>query len=185
MDRAHFRGRVWSALAIRGLVAILFGILALARPGRTLTGLVYLFAAYVIIDGIADLAASVNVAEMGGRWGAMFLVGLTGILVGVVAFANPRITGLALISYIAVWAIVTGLLEIGAAIRLRKVVGGEWKLALAGALTIVFGIVIAAHPAAGLVSIVSVIGVYAILFGVLMLALALRLRGAERRLVTA
>jgi uncharacterized membrane protein HdeD (DUF308 family) len=185
MNRTEFDNRIWGGLAFRGLIAIVFGILALSRPGITATGLVYLFGAYAFLDGIAAIAASVKVAQLGGRWGAMFLVGLTGIVIGVLAFAYPAATALGLIYYIAIWAVITGVLEIAGAIRLRKVIDGEWKLAVAGGLSIVFGVLIFARPHAGMLSMVWVIGVYAILFGALMLALAFRLRGAQRRLVTA
>jgi uncharacterized membrane protein HdeD (DUF308 family) len=185
MNRAEFDNRMWGGLTVRGLLAILFGIFALARPGITAAGLVYLFGAYAFLDGIAAIAASVNVAQLGGRWGAMFLVGLTGILIGVLAFVRPGATAAALIYYIAAWAVLTGVFEIAAAIRLRKAVEGEWKLAVAGVLSIFAGVLIAARPGAGLVSVVWVIGAYAIIFGGLMLALAFALRGAPKRLVTA
>jgi uncharacterized membrane protein HdeD (DUF308 family) len=185
MNRDQFDNRVWGAVAFRGLLAILFGIVALSRPGGTITGLLYVFGAYAFIDGIASIAASVNVAQLGGRWGAMFLVGILGIVIGVLAYINPTATAVGLVYYLAVWAVLTGIFEIAAAVRLRGVIDGEWRLAIAGALSILFGVLIAARPQASMVSIIWVIGAYAIIFGVLMLALAFRLRGAQRRLVTA
>jgi uncharacterized membrane protein HdeD (DUF308 family) len=185
MARAGFENRTVGALALKGAIAIVFGIIALAQPRITVVGLVYLFGAYAFIDGIFAIAASANVAQMNGRWGALFLAGIIGIVVGVLAFVNPSATALGMLYYIALWAVVTGIFEIAAAIRLRKVVEGEWLLALAGAMSIAFGVVIAMRPGAGMVSIVWFLGSYAIVLGVLFIALALRLRATRQRLVTA
>jgi uncharacterized membrane protein HdeD (DUF308 family) len=185
MARPQFDNRTWGGLALRGLVAIAFGILALSRPGGIATGLVYLFGVYVFLDGIFALAASVNVAQMGGRWGAMFLLGIAGMIIGVLTFVYPTATALGLVYYIAVWAVLTGILEIAAAVRLRKIVQGEWMLAVAGVLSIACGIVIGARPGTGMLALVSVVGVYALILGVLLIALAFRLRGAQQRLATA
>ena len=157
MDQAEFDHRVWGGLAFRGFLAILFGLLALSRPGATITGLVYLFAAYALLDGIAAFAASVNVAQLGGHWGAMFLVGMTGVVIGVLSFMNPAVTALGLIYYLAAWAFITGVLEITAAIRLRNVIDGEWRLVVGGALSILFGVLIAGRPGAGMLSMIWVI----------------------------
>src|SRR5262245_56603203 len=119
MAEAGFENRVWGGLALRGVIAILFGILALSRPGITVTGLVYLFGAYVFIDGIFAISASVNVAQMHGRWGAMFLVGVIGVVVGVLAYMNPADTAVGLLYYIAFWLVLAGCFEIAAAVRLR------------------------------------------------------------------
>ncbi len=179
---AQFENRVWGGLALRGVVAILFGILALARPQGAGAALVYLFGAYAFVDGVFALAASMKIAQLQGRWWPMLLVGLVGIAIGVLSFAHPFGTAVGLLYYISAWAIVTGILEVAAEFRLRKVVQGEWMLAVAGALSILFGIVIAARPAAGMLSVIWVIGAYAIIFGALMLGLAFRLRGGQRPL---
>jgi uncharacterized membrane protein HdeD (DUF308 family) len=182
---AQMDNRTWGGLALRGGIAILFGILALARPGTTVTGLAYLFGAFVFIDGMFALAASVNVAQMKGRWWPMMLVGLAGMAIGVFTFLNPAVTAFGLIYYIAIWAVGTGILEVAAAFRLRKIIEGEWMLAVAGLLSIAFGIMIVARPAAGLLSLVWLIGAYAIIFGALEIGLAFRLRGVNQRLATA
>jgi uncharacterized membrane protein HdeD (DUF308 family) len=181
---AQFENRTWGGLAFRGVIAILFGILAMARPGITVTGLVYLFGAFVFIDGIFAIAASFNVAQMGGRWFSLLLVGLAGVVIGVLSFMHPAVTATGLVYYLAIWALVTGVLEIAAAFRLRKVVEGEWMLAVAGLLSIAFGIMIAARPTVGMVSLVWLIGAYAIIFGALEIGLAFRLRGVEHHLAT-
>jgi uncharacterized membrane protein HdeD (DUF308 family) len=167
---------------LRGLIAILFGILALARPGTTVAALVYLFGAFVLIDGLFAIGASANVAEMRGRWWPILLVGLLGVAIGILSFVHPAVTAAGLVYYIAAWAIITGVLEVIAAFRLRKVIEGEWMLAVSGLLSIAFGILIAARPGVGLLSIIWLIGAYAIIFGVLELGLAFRLRGAGERL---
>jgi uncharacterized membrane protein HdeD (DUF308 family) len=185
MDKSQFDNRVWGALAVKGLLAILFGVIALTWPGRTVTGIVYVFGAFAFLDGISAIAASVNVAQLGGRWGGLLLAGIVGIVIGVLAFVHPAATALAMVYYLAVWAVLSGVFEIAAAIRLRKVVEGEWMLVAAAVLSILFGLLIASRPGAGLLSLVWVIGIYAIIFGCLELGLAFRLRGAERRMVTA
>jgi uncharacterized membrane protein HdeD (DUF308 family) len=181
---AQFENRTWGGLLLRGFVAILFGILALARPGATVTGLVYLFGAFALIDGIFAVSASLNVAEMKGRWWPLLLAGLAGIVIGVLTFINPAVTALGLVFYVGAWAIVTGVLEIAGAFRLRKVIEHEWMLGIAGLLSIVFGVIIWSQPGAGMLSLVWLIGIYAIVFGALEIGLSLRLRGAERHFVT-
>jgi uncharacterized membrane protein HdeD (DUF308 family) len=177
----QFASRLWGGLALRGVVAILFGILAFSRPGGTATALVYLFGAFAIADGIFALVAAPRVAELQGRWGAMVLVGIVGIVIGVLTFMRPAATAMGLVYYIAFWAIFTGILEVAAAFRLRKVVEHEWMLAVAGLLSIAFGIIVGARPGTGMLTLVWLIGAYAIIFGVLELGLAIRLHGAQQR----
>jgi uncharacterized membrane protein HdeD (DUF308 family) len=182
MTEARLDSRIWGGVALRGVVAILFGILALARPDVTALTLVYLFGVFAFIDGVFALVASVRLAEMGGRWWPMLLVGVLGIALGVLAFMRPAATAVGLVYYLAIWAVGGGILEIVAAVRLRKVVQGEWILALTGVLSIALGIMIAARPDAGVLTLTWLIGIYAMLFGVLQIALAVRLRGAQTRL---
>jgi uncharacterized membrane protein HdeD (DUF308 family) len=182
MEAPQLEGRLWGGLALRGVVAILFGILAFARPGQTATALVYLFGAYAFIDGIFAVFASAKVAQLEGRWFPMLLVGLVGIVVGLIAFAHPAATAVGLVYYVAAWAVLTGILEFVGSFRLRKVVPNEWMLAVAGLLSIAFGLMVAARPGAGLLSLVWLIGSYAIIFGALEIGLAFRLRGTQHRL---
>jgi uncharacterized membrane protein HdeD (DUF308 family) len=176
--------RIWGGLALRGALAILFGVLALSRPGATGTGLIYLFGAYAFIDGIFALVASVRLAQINERWWPMLLVGLAGLAAGVFAYGYPLATAVGIVYFISAWAIVTGFFEVIAAFRLRRVIEGEWMLAVAGLLSIAFGLMIGARPEAGLLSLIWVIGAYAIIFGVLLIGLAVRLRGVEKRLAT-
>jgi uncharacterized membrane protein HdeD (DUF308 family) len=174
--------RLWGGLALRGLAAILFGTLALARPGATLLALVYLFGAFAVMDGLFALVASIKLARLRGRWWPMLLVGIVGLGVGLVSFANPTITAVAWIYYIAFWALMTGIFEVIAAIHLRKVIEGEWMLAVSGVLSIVFGFLIGSRPGIGLLSLTWVIGAYAIVLGALLVGLGVRIRGVHRRL---
>lgn len=173
----------WWAVALRGVAAIIFGALALAWPGLAFTALVLVFGIYALWDGVFAIV-SVLTRHTGGnhRW-FMLLEGVVSLITGIVTFAFPDIAGVALLYLIAAWAVVTGILELVAAIRLRREITGEWLLALGGIASVVFGIVIALFPAAGIVAVTWLIGAYAIVFGVLLLFLAFRLRsyGIERR----
>src|SRR5215211_2605920 len=169
--------RNWWALALRGLAAIIFGILAFVWPGITLWALILLFGAYMLVDGVFAIVAAVRVAGEAARWWLLLVEGILGVLAGIVAFVWPGLTALALLYFVAAWAIVTGILEIVGAIRLRQEVVGEWALGLSGALSVLFGVLLAIIPApAGLLSLVWLIGAYALAFGVLLLVLAFRVR---------
>lgn len=168
--------RNWWSLVIRGMVAIVAGVIAFAWPGITLLGLVFVFAAYSLIDGILSLAGAVRAAGAHERWGALVFEGVVGIAAACVAVGWPGITILALVYVIAAWALVTGVLEIVAAVRLRKYISGEWLLALGGVASIVFGILIAIAPLAGALVIALWFGAYALVFGIILIALGFRLR---------
>lgn len=169
--------RNWWALALRGLAAVLFGILAFVWPEITLTALILLFGAYMLVDGVFAIIAAVRAEERDARWWLLLAEGVLGVLAGIVAFVMPDLTALALLYFIAAWAIVTGVLEIVGAIRLRREIDGEWALILAGALSVIFGVLLVVLPAsAGILSLVWLIGAYAVAFGVILVVLALRVR---------
>jgi uncharacterized membrane protein HdeD (DUF308 family) len=168
--------RYWWVIALRGVVAILFGIIAISQPAITLVALVWLWGAYALVDGVFTLFASVRAAEQGRRWEMLLLEGICGVAAGIVAFAWTGITAVALLYVMAAWAIVTGLFEIAAAIGLRKIIEGEWLLGLSGVLSIVLGVMLIANPGAGLVATVWMIGAYAVLFGITLVALAFRVK---------
>jgi uncharacterized membrane protein HdeD (DUF308 family) len=172
--------RFWWILALRGVLAILFGVLAFLWPGLLWLVVVATFAVYALIDGVLAIMAAVSTHGHGERWWALLLEGLVGITAGVLAIALPGITQLALLYLIAGWLIATGVFEIIAAIRLRQYIQGEWLLALSGVLSIILGLVLGIAPLEGLVVVAWMIGVYAVAFGVLMLVLALRLRSLAR-----
>jgi uncharacterized membrane protein HdeD (DUF308 family) len=178
--------RNWWALVLRGLAAILFGILAFAWPGITLFVLVLFFGAYMLVDGIFAIVAAVRAAGEEDRWWLLLIQGTLGVLAGLVAIFWPGLTALALMYFIAAWAIVTGIMEIVAAIRLRREIEGEWALALSGALSVLFGVLLVVLPApAGLLSLVWLIGAYAVATGVLLLILAFRVRSEASKEATA
>lgn len=169
--------RGWWAIVLRGAAAIVFGGLALALPGATLAALIFLFGAYALVDGLFNVVAALSGRTHARSWSALLVAGLTSIAAGVVTFLMPGVTALALLYVIAAWAVVRGILEIAAAVRLRQVIADEWWLGLAGALSIVFGILVMVAPGAGALALVLWIGAYAVLLGVFLVALGLRLRG--------
>lgn len=174
--------RNWWALALRGVAAIIFGVLAFVWPGITLMTLILLFGAYAIVDGIFNLIAAFRGSTDEGRWWWLALEGLVSLGAGLVAFAMPGLTALVLLYVIAAWAVITGVLEIVAAVRLRKEITNEWWLVAGGVLSVAFGILLMAAPGAGALALVFWIGAYAIVFGALMVGLAFRLRREEHEL---
>ena len=176
----HALAANWLALALRGLVAVLFGLLTFFLPGMTLTTLILLFGAYALVDGIFNVVAFFRVASH--HW-ALLIEGVIGIIAGVLTLAWPAITALVLLYVIAFWAIFTGIFEIIAGIRLRKVIANEWLLLGMGAVSFLFGWFILFAPGAGALAIVLWIGAYALVSGVFLLALAFRLQGFKRLVV--
>lgn len=170
----------WWALVLRGLAAIGFGVLAFLWPHITLTALVFLWGAYALVDGVLAIAAGVKSHGENKRWWVLLLEGILGVAAGVIAFVIPGITALVLLIVIAAWAMVTGVFEIAAAIQLRKFIKGEWLLALAGVASVLFGFALLLNPGAGAIALVWLIGAYAIVFGVLLIALGLRLHSLVR-----
>jgi uncharacterized membrane protein HdeD (DUF308 family) len=168
--------RNWWLIVTRGVLAVLFGVMALFWPGLTLLVLVLFFGAYALLDGVAALIAAFGGEQGRERWWALLIEGVVGIAVGIITLFWPAITELALLAVIAFWAIATGVLEIVAAVRLRREIEGEWLLALAGALSVLFGAFVVITPRAGALALVWLIGGYAIVFGVLLIALGLQLR---------
>jgi uncharacterized membrane protein HdeD (DUF308 family) len=166
----------WWAIALRGVVAILFGLLAFALPGLTLATLILLFGAFALVDGASSLITGIRRPAGGPDW-LMVLGGAAGIAAGIVAFVNPGLTALVLLTLIGAWAIVTGIAEIVAAWRLREAIRGELLLALNGIVSVLFGLYIWVFPGAGAIALVWVIAVYAIVSGVVLLMLAFRMRG--------
>ncbi len=168
--------RNWWVLLLRGLVAIAFGVLIWVQPGISLAALVLLFGAYSMADGILGVWTAVAARKEREQWWVLLLEGLLGIGVGILTFLVPGITALVLLFYIAIWAIATGVLEIVAAIRLRKEIDGEWLLILSGLASVVFGVILMAQPGAGALAVLWLIATYAIVFGVLLVILALKAR---------
>ena len=172
--------RHWWVIALRGLAAVLFGVLAFVWPGMTLAVLVLLFGAYALVDGILAIV----VAARGGTDNRLVLglEGVVGVLAGLATFVFPGLTALVLLYIIAFWAVLTGVLEVVAAVRLRRVITNEWGLIIGGILSVLFGIVLIVSPGAGALAVVFLIGAYAVLFGVSLLMLSWRLRSHEQQL---
>lgn len=171
--------RNWWAFAVRGVLAIGLGVLAFLVPGPTLAALITVFGAFSLVDGVFSIAGGVGGAG-NPRW-LMILSGIAGVVIGVYAFVSPGLTALALLTVIAVWAIVTGVAEIVAAIRMRDVIDREWVLVLSGVLSVLFGAFLLISPGSGILALVWLVGWYAILAGVMYLTLAFRLRGQTGR----
>jgi uncharacterized membrane protein HdeD (DUF308 family) len=169
--------RNWWLLALRGVAGILFGIAAFVWPESTLAALVLVFGAYVFVDGIFALIAGIGMRRQLSLWWLVILEGIAGIILGVLTFLSPDTTALVLLLLIATWSIITGIFEIATAARLRKMIPNEWLMILSGVVSIVFGALLIAQPGAGEIAIVWLIGAYALLFGILTLMLAFRLRG--------
>jgi uncharacterized membrane protein HdeD (DUF308 family) len=180
MERSTFDTRIWGCFALRGVIALLFGVLSLAGPQASIAGLSMLFGGYAFLDGVFVLLAPMRFA----RWWRMLLVGAVGAVIGALAFGKPALTAEGLLWGVGDWAMLTGLLQIAAAFQLRQLVPGEWTLGIAGVLSFAFGILVAAHPADGLVRF-AFVGLFFILFGLLQLRLAFELFGEQRRLVPA
>jgi len=171
--------RYWWVLALRGVLAILFGVLAFLWPYLLWVVIVAMFAAYALLDGVFAIAAAFTGRGL-APWWALLIEGVFGIAVAVVTLFWPEITGLALLYFIAFWAIATGVFQVIAAIQLRKEIEGEWALGLGGVLSVLFGMALVIWPGPGALAVAWLIGAYSIAFGVLMLVLAFRLRGATR-----
>jgi uncharacterized membrane protein HdeD (DUF308 family) len=168
--------RNWWLFVLRGVIAVIFGVVALIWPEQMVQALVLVFGAFALVDGIFTVIAGIASYRYFERWWAVLLEGLAGILIGLLTFFWPNIAGRALLYVIATWALITGIFEIVAAIQLRRVISGEWALILSGLLSIVFGVLLFVFPSAGAVSVVWVIGIYAIIFGIMLIILAFRLR---------
>jgi uncharacterized membrane protein HdeD (DUF308 family) len=163
-------------LIVRGIVGVVFGLVAFAWPGITIAALVVIFGLYAVIDGVTNLILGLTRRPGHERSWATAIQGIVGIVAGVLAFIWPGVTALALVIVIGAWAIVTGLFEIAAAIKLRKEITGEWMLALSGLLSVAFGVLVFAFPGAGAVGIAWVLGAYAMAGGIILIALGVRLR---------
>ncbi len=165
----------WWAVALRGAFAILFGLLTFVMPGVTIATLVILFAAYMLVDGAFGIVAAIRAAQKHERWGLLVLEGVANILAGAVALLWPAITVLVFVYLVAIWSIVSGALMTVAAFRLN-LDHGRWMLVVAGVFSIIFGVLLFIGPIAGAVVLTLYLGAYALVFGVMLLAVAFRLR---------
>ena len=171
----------WWLLLLRGLAAIAFGVIAFFWPGITLVALTYLWGAYALVDGVVAIWAAFSASgdDAGPRWW-LGLSGIVSILASIVAFVYPGLTALVLLVVIAVWAIIIGVLQLYAAMQLRKVINNEWWLILSGLLSIAFGAVLIAWPGTGALAVIWTIAWFAVFFGCMFIGLAFELKKFKR-----
>ena len=175
--------RAWHWIVLRGVFAVLFGIFAFIWPGITLAALVLVWGAYAIADGVMALIAAFTMHEEGKPMASLIVVGILGIAAGVVTFIWPGMTALVLLLFIASWAVLMGVFQIAAAIRLRKHIEHEWLFALSGVVSILFGVrLMSLQSMAGALAVVWLIGGFAILFGIMLIALGFKLKGLAGRI---
>jgi uncharacterized membrane protein HdeD (DUF308 family) len=172
--------RNWWTFLVRGILAIIFGTLALAWPNATLLALMWLFGAFALADGILAMATGIDECGHYKDWWVVLLEGLVGVVIGLITFLWPAITGLILLYLIATWALVTGIIEVMGAIKLRGVINDEWWLAISGVLSFVLGILLVIFPGAGALALVWLIGLFAIAFGTALVVFAFTLHGLYR-----
>jgi len=177
--------RNWWIMALRGLFAVIFGLIALLAPRIALLAFIYVFAAYALVDGGAAVITAIQERDLLYRWGWVLFEGILSILAGIIAFANPGLATLVLLYIIAACAIVTGIMEIVAAFAIREFVSQEWTLALAGIVSVAFGILLFFFPGAGIVSLLWLVGIYGIIFGLLFIVRAFQLRSWAASATTA
>ncbi len=177
---AHLLSRFWWMILLRGVFAVLFGIMAFAWPSLTLVSLTLLFAAYVFADGVFEVAHAIGHRQEIENWGLLLLEGVFGILFGIIAFQAPELTtavGTIIVAfYIATWSIVTGVMRISMAIRLRKEIEGEWLLGFSGAVSILLGLVVLVRPQVGALGLLYVVAAAAIILGMTLIAFAIKVR---------
>ena len=166
--------RNWWMFLIRGVLALIFGIVAILFPATAFISLVLIFGAFAFVDGVFALIAGIIAKSENWLW--LILEGVIGIFIGVVTLVQPAAMGEAWLILIAVWAIVTGIFEVVTAIRIRKLIEGEFWMILSGLISIAFGLLVLLNPTSGAVAIGFIIGIYAVMFGATLIALSLRLR---------
>jgi len=167
----------WWVVLLRGLAAIAFGLIAFARPGIGIQVLVLVWGAYALVDGLFEIMAGART-----KYTSLVILGVLGVAAGIVTFFWPGITAVALLYIIAFWAIFAGILQIAAAIRLRKEVQGEWLWILSGVCTVILGVLLIANPGAGALSVMWLIASFAVAWGILLVILAFKLKGLAGRL---
>jgi uncharacterized membrane protein HdeD (DUF308 family) len=174
----------WWVILLRGAVAVLFGILAFAQPKISLAALVLWFGFYAFVDGALQSWTAITHRHDVENWGLLLIGGLVGIVLGIITWIRPGATALALVFYVALWAIASGVVELVTAIRLRKDIKGEWSLGLAGLIAIAFGVLLIFRPGAGALSLLWLFATFAIIYGMALIALSFRVRSFARRVET-
>lgn len=173
-------GRTWGLVVFRGVMGVVYGVIAMAWPQITILALVILFGAYAIVDGVTAIIMGFS-GRGGERW-LLLLTGVIGVIAGLVAFFWPGATALVLLWVIAFWAILSGFMYLVTAWRLRKEISGEWLMVLTGLASIALGVVLMIQPASGAVALVVTIGIFAVIWGIFSILLGLRMRGVSKNL---
>jgi uncharacterized membrane protein HdeD (DUF308 family) len=168
--------RHWWVSVIRGIAAIVFGVIAFVYPGLTIATLVLFFGAWVLIDGIFRIVGAIGHRASDPDWGWQLVIGILGIVVGLLTFHAPQITALALVIYIAAWALMIGASEIALAVKMRREIKGEWFLILMGLASIAFAVLLLWNPIAGAAAVIWLIAWYAVVIGILAIFFGFRLR---------
>jgi uncharacterized membrane protein HdeD (DUF308 family) len=182
---AKLLSHYWWTLLLRGTIWVLFGVTVFALPGISLVTLTLMFGAFALVDGIVHLISAFGGRRDDHHWWHLLLAGVAGIGVGILTILAPGVTALALLYYIAIWAIATGVLAIVTSIRLRREIDGEFWLATAGLAAVVFGMLLVARPGAGALTVLWLIGTFAIAFGVMLIVLGFKTRGFVNRFASA
>jgi uncharacterized membrane protein HdeD (DUF308 family) len=172
--------RNWGWVLLRGIVALLFGVFTLFNPAIALMTLILLFGTYAFLDGVFMIVWAIANRRERPRWVALLVGGLLGIVIGIQTLVTPNITAVALLAIIATWSIIVGIAELVAAIKMRKMLTGEWMLMLTALASVAFGVFLFARPGLGALAVVLWIGAYAIFSGILLIVFAFRLRSWGR-----
>lgn len=172
--------RIWWAMALRSALAIVFGVVALIFTGATLLALVYVFGAFVLLSGLLEIVAAVRAGEAHRRWGWLAVAGIVGVVAGIVSFVWPGITALAFVYVVAAWALISGVAEIAFALAWPDTLAHPWLAALSGALSVLFGFLLAVWPRSGAITLTWLLGIYAVAYGVVALYYAYRLQALRR-----
>ena len=167
--------RSWWLLLLRGIIAVAFGVATFVWPGISLVSLILVYGIYAVADGILALIAAIRGGGVAPRWW-LALGGIASLVAGALAFVWPGLTALVLVYLIGFWSIMRGVMEIVGAIRLRKEIANEWTLGAAGALSVIFGLILVFAPGAGALGLLWLIATWAILFGLLMIWVAFKVR---------
>ncbi|MCG7394316.1 HdeD family acid-resistance protein [Microvirga sp. ACRRW] len=174
--------RNWWAMALRGVFAVIFALIAFFLPGATILSLVLFFSAYMLVDGVFGIISGIRAASRQERWGLLILGGILNILAGVVAFMMPGLTVLFFVTLLAVWSLVTGILTVAAAFKLNPAFGRGW-LVFSGLISVLFGVALLIAPLIGAVVLTWWLGAYAMVFGIALIAFALKLRSRKDALI--
>lgn len=172
--------RNWWLLLLRGILSIAFGILTWRQPEASLAVMVLFFGFYTIADGIVGICLAIQGRKENEDWWVLLLWGIVGVFAGILTLAVPGLSALALLFYVAIWAITTGILQIVFAIRVRKEIEGEWLLILGGIASVIFGILLMARPEAGTLTLLWMIATYAFIFGIILVIMAFKARSFRK-----